>query len=176
MPYVELQKMLDEANAWGFYCYEKGAYVEDLSDEVIKVVTEHVPRKHSPLSVMLFYRLDGAYSQVDDDDTALAGGRSPRFGAFVIGLAPDPDLLAADRGWVRAFWQALLSPAISSGEGYINTMVEFGEDRVRSAHGAAKYDRLARIKGKYDPENIFHLNANIKPVLQGASSDGERHA
>jgi hypothetical protein len=113
---------------------------------------------------------------VDDDDTALAGGRSPRFGAFVIGLAPDPDLLAADRGWVRAFWQALLSPAISSGEGYINTMVEFGEDRVRSAHGAAKYDRLARIKGKYDPENIFHLNANIKPVLQGASSDGERHA
>lgn len=164
MPYVELQKMLDEANAWGFYCYEKGTYVEDLSDEVIEVVTEHVPRKHSPLSVVLFYRLDGAYSQVDDDDTALAGGRSARFGAFVIGLAPDADLLATERGWVRAFWQALLPHAIEGGEGYLNTMVEFGEDRVRSAYGAAKYDRLARIKGKYDPNNIFHVNANIKPV------------
>lgn len=165
MPYVELQKMLDDANAWGLYCYEKGIYVEDLSDELIDVVTEHVPRKHSPLSVLLFYRLDGAYSQVGDNDTALAGGRSPRFGAFIVGLAPDADLLAAERGWVRAFGQALLPHAIGSGEVYINTMAELGEDRVRSAYGATKYDRLARIKGEYDPENIFHLNANIKPAF-----------
>jgi FAD/FMN-containing dehydrogenase len=176
MPYVELQKMLDEANAWGLYCYEKGVYVENLSDEVIKVATEHMPRKHSPLSALLFYRLDGAYSQVGDEDTAFAGGRSPRFGAFVVGLAPDAELLAAERSWVRAFWQALLPHAIGSSEGYINTMVEFGEDRVRSAYGAAKYERLARIKGQYDPDNIFHLNANIQPALQKASSDSERHA
>ncbi|MCA1706284.1 MAG: FAD-binding oxidoreductase [Actinobacteria bacterium] len=175
MPYVELQKILDESNAWGLYCYEKGTYIENLSDGVIEVVTEHMPLKKSPMSLVLFYRLDGAYSQVGDDDTALAGGRSPRFGAFIIDLAPDTDLLAADRGWVRAFWEALLPHAVGSGEGYINTMVEFGEDRVRSAYGAVKYDRLARIKGEYDPENIFHLNANIKPVLQGTNPDGERH-
>ena len=59
MPYVELQKMLDEANAWGFYGYDKGCYVEELSDEVIDVLTEHFPRKTSPLSLVLFYRLDG---------------------------------------------------------------------------------------------------------------------
>ena len=61
-------------------------------------ITEQVPRKTSPMSVVLFYRLDGAYSQVGDDETAFGGGRSPRYGAFIIGLAPDAGLLDADRG------------------------------------------------------------------------------
>ena len=74
MPYIELQKMLDGANAWGSYCYEKGTYLEELSDEAIEVVTEQVAAKNSPMSVLLFYRLDGAYSQVGDDDTAFSGG------------------------------------------------------------------------------------------------------
>jgi hypothetical protein len=61
MPYVELQKLLDEANAWGIHGYEKGTYLGELSDAVIDVITEQVPRKNSPMSVLLFYRLDGAY-------------------------------------------------------------------------------------------------------------------
>ena len=77
MPYVELQKMLDEANAWGLYAYDKGCYVEELSDGVIDVMVEHFPRKTSPLSILLFYRLDGAYSRVSEDATAFSGGRSP---------------------------------------------------------------------------------------------------
>ena len=63
LPYVELQQMLDEANAWGAHCYEKGMYVEDLTDPVIDVLTEHVPRKSSAMSSLLLYRLDGAYSR-----------------------------------------------------------------------------------------------------------------
>jgi FAD/FMN-containing dehydrogenase len=164
MPYVELQKMLDDANAWGFHSYEKGTYIEDLSDGVIEIVTKHVPLKHSPMSLVLFYRLDGAYSRISDDDTAFSGGRSPRFSAFVVAFASDADLLAADRSWVRAFWEALRPHAMGSGDGYVNGMVDYGEDRLRSAYGAAKYDRLARIKGEYDPDNVFHLNANIKPA------------
>lgn len=164
MPYVELQKMLDEANAWGFHCYEKSTYVEDLSDEVIAALTEHVPLKKSPMSVVLLYRLDGAYSQVGEDETAFAGGRSPRFSVFVVGVAPDADLLAPDRDWARTCWAALRPYAVDGGEGYVNSMVELGEDRVRSAYGAAKYDKLAGIKSAYDAENIFHLNANIKPA------------
>lgn len=89
----------DEANAWGHYGYQKGTYIEDLTDEVIDAFTEHVPERNSPMSVAQLYRLDGAYSRVGDDDTAFSGGRSPRYGTFIIGQAPDADLLAADRDW-----------------------------------------------------------------------------
>jgi FAD/FMN-containing dehydrogenase len=164
MPYVELQKLLDESYAWGSCSYEKGTYIQDLSDPVIEVVTEHVRRKNSPMSALLFYRLDGAYSQVGDDATALSGGRSPRYGTFIFGFAPDAELLAADRRWVRNFWEALRPHAIGSGDGYINSMTDPSDDRIRASYGTAKYERLAKIKGEYDPDNMFHLNANIRPA------------
>jgi len=164
MPYAELQRMLDEATAWGHYAYEKGTYVESLSDDVIDVVTTYVPRKNSPMSMMMFYRLDGAYSQVADDATAFSGGRSPRYGAFLIGATLDGDLLAAERAWARDFWAGLRPHAIGSGDGYVNGSTDFGQDRVRGSYGPAKYERLARIKAEYDPGNVFHLNANIEPA------------
>jgi FAD binding domain/Berberine and berberine like len=164
MPYLELQKMLDGANAWGSHCYEKGTYVEDLSGEVIEVITEQVPGKNSPMSLMLLYRLDGAYSQVGDDETAFSGGRSPRYGTFIVGVAPDAGLLTADRRWVRDFWSALRPHAIGSGDGYVNGTADYQNDRVRGSYGAAKYERLARIKAEYDPGNVFHVNANIAPA------------
>jgi FAD/FMN-containing dehydrogenase len=166
VPYVELQKILDEANAWGFYGYEKGTYVADLSDAVIEVVTEQVPRKNSPMSALLFYRLDGAYCRVGDDETAFSGGRSPRYGTFMSGLAPDADLLAADRAWARGVWEALRPHAIGGGDGYINSMTDPdpSDDRIQGSYGTAKYERLAKIKGEYDPGNVFHGNANIRPA------------
>ena len=164
MPYVELQKLLDEANAWGVHAYEKGTYVAGLSDPVIDVITEHVPGKHSPMSLVLFYRLDGAYCRPGDDQTAFSGGRSARYGTFIVGVAPDAGLLAADREWVRDLWDALRPHAIGSGDGYINGITDFSDDRLRRSYGPAKYERLAAIKAKYDPGNVFHLNANIKPA------------
>jgi FAD binding domain/Berberine and berberine like len=164
MPYVELQKLLDEANAWGIHGYEKGTYLPELSDAVIDVVTEQVPRKNSPMSVLLFYRLDGAYCQAGDDQTAFSGGRSPRYGVFIVGMAPDAGLLDADRGWVRGLWEALRPHAIGSGDGYINGITDYSDDRLRHSYGLAKYERLATIKAHYDPGNLFHLNANIRPA------------
>jgi FAD/FMN-containing dehydrogenase len=163
MPYVNLQQLIDEANAWGFYSYDKAAYIKDLSDEVIDVLAEHVPRKNSPLSVVLFYRLDGAYCLAGDDETAFGGGRSPRYGVFIIALAPDAGQLAAERNWARGLWDALRPHAIGGGDGYINGTTDLQDDRVRGSYGAAKYERLARIKGRYDPDNVFRHNANIRP-------------
>jgi len=164
LPYLELQKLLDEANAWGSYGYEKGTYLRDLSDPVIEVITSWVRRKNSPKSALLIYRLDGAFSQVGDDQTAFSGGRSPRYGAFIEGITAEAGSLAAERGWVRGFWEALRPHALGSGDGYINGVAEHSSDGVRGSYGTAKYERLARIKAEYDPDNMFRFNANIPPT------------
>jgi hypothetical protein len=162
MPYVALQQMLDDANAWGLYGYDKGGYFEDLSDEMIDVFSRHVPKTKSPLSVVFFYRLDGAYSEVGDDDTAFGGGRNPRYMGFFIGLSPTPELLPGEQEWVRSMWNDL-KPYMIGTTAYVNALEGQERNRVRETYGA-KYDRLATIKAKYDPENIFHRNVNIEPA------------
>jgi FAD/FMN-containing dehydrogenase len=164
MPFVELQKMLDEANAWGLHCYDKSCYVEGLSDDVIDVLTEHFPEKVSPLSIVLFYRLNGEYSRVQEDATAFSGGRSPRFGVFVIGVCPAPEMFAHEREWVRSIGEALQPLSIEDGA-YVNGTTEFDAlNQVQAAYGSEKYARLVEIKTKYDPDNVFHRNANIAPA------------
>jgi FAD/FMN-containing dehydrogenase len=163
IPYVQLQQMFDEANAWGFHAYDKALYVEDMSDGVIDVVTDQLVQKISPLSALFFYRLDGAYSEVADDATAFGGGRSPRYAVFIIALTDSAETLPAERDWVRRFWDALLPHAMGTGS-YLNGEAEFPEDRVRSSYGPEKYARLAQIKAKYDPDNVFRRHANIPPA------------
>jgi len=165
LPFVELQQMFDEANAFGFHAYDKAAYLEDLSEGAISVVAEHLPRKASPQSALFIYRLDGAYSEVGDDDTAFGGGRSPRYAVFIIALAEDAETLDSGRSWARSFWSALQPHALGTGS-YLNGESEPTDDHIRSSYGPAKYERLARIKAEYDPENVFHRNANIRPAAQ----------
>jgi FAD/FMN-containing dehydrogenase len=162
MPYVALQQMLDDASAWGFYGYDKGAYVENLSDGLIEVVTQHMPRRTSPLSHVLFFRLDEAYSEPDDNATAFGGRRSPCYMVFIIALTPTPDLLPAEREWARSMWSDL-KPYMIGTTAYVNALEKQERDRVRETYGH-KYERLAAIKAKYDPQNIFHRNVNIEPA------------
>jgi hypothetical protein len=125
------------------------------------VISDQVPKRTSPLSEMLFYRLDEAYCEVGDEDTAFGGQRTPGYTVFLIGDCPTPELLSVDRAWVRDSCQALLPHSEDTGS-YLNGMTEYVEDRVLAAYGA-KYPRLAQIKARYDPENMFHRNPNIKP-------------
>jgi FAD/FMN-containing dehydrogenase len=164
MPYVEVQQLLDEANAWGQLYYDKGTDLVDLSDDVIAVVTEQMQRRSSPMSVALFYPLAGAFSEIGEDETAFGGSRTPHYSLVMVGAAVDSEVLAAERAWVRSFWQALQPLALGIGS-YVNLMAEFEPDRVRASYGPAKYERLARIKATYDPANVFHHNANIKPAV-----------
>ncbi len=165
MPYIQLQQLFDEGAPWGLRCYEKSLYLDELSDEAIAVIIACQERKASPLSMLELYRFGGAYAEIGEDETAFSGRRSSRVGVFMVGLTADSELLAAERSWVRSFWEALRPHATSAGE-YLNAMAEIEDVRVRVSYGPAKYERLARIKATYDPDNVFHRNANIKPAVQ----------
>jgi FAD/FMN-containing dehydrogenase len=163
MPYVQLQQLFDEANPFGIHCYDKGLYLGDLTEDVIEVLTDHVARKRSPESVLFLYRLDGAYSRVGEDDTAFGGGRSPRYMAFILGMGWSDEVLASEKQWVRSFWEALRPHALGTGR-YLNSEADVGQERVRESYGH-KLERLARIKATYDPDNVFHRTANIRPAV-----------
>lgn len=163
MPYTEVQKLTDEAAAWGSLVYDKGTQLAELTDDVVDVLTEYWPRKSSPLSVMFLYRLDAAYSETGDDDTAFGSGRTPRYQLFLLAFAPNSELLAADRAWVRSCWSALQPYAVGAGS-YVNDSSEFPDHWVRASYGW-KYSRLAQIKAAYDPDNVFRHNANISPAI-----------
>ena len=166
MPYAGLQQMFDDSYPWGIYAYDKSLYLNELSDEAIDVVAEHLPGKSSPVSFLPIFPLGGAYGDIDNDATAFGGSRKARFNFDMAAAAPNAELLAADRAWVRNLWEKLL-PYANKSAGYVNFMSEYQEDRVWETYGQAKYERLARIKAEYDPDNVFHLNANIKPARTG---------
>jgi FAD/FMN-containing dehydrogenase len=163
LPYTALQRMFDESAPWGLPAYEKALYIDHLSDAVIDVFTEHLPRKQSPLSFVPIFVMGGAYSRIADDASAFGGRRGAGLVFNISASVPAPEMFEAERAWVRDFWSALRPHAGSSGS-YVNFMNEYEEDRVRAAYGATKYDRLARIKAEYDPDNVFRFNTNIKPA------------
>jgi FAD/FMN-containing dehydrogenase len=167
IPYTGLQSMLDESAPWGALAYEKSLYLDDLTDSVVDVVTSQTPDKQAPLSFIPIFDLGGkqagAYGKVPEDSTAFGGSRSARYLFNVSAVAHTPELYEADRRWVRKMWEDL-APLSSNSSGYVNFMSEYQEDRVRAAYGADKYVRLASIKTRYDPDNVFRLNANIRPA------------
>jgi FAD/FMN-containing dehydrogenase len=163
MPYVALQQLFNDSAPWGLRGYEKALYLDELSDGAIATIAEHAPKKQFPLSFCPTFALDGAYGAVADDATAFGGIRSGGFMFNIAGHAMTPEVYAAEREWVRPFWEAMRPHARGSGS-YVNFMTEADEDRVRATYGAAKYARLARIKAAYDRDNVFHRNANIKPA------------
>ena len=168
MPFVALQQMFNESARWGTLGYEKALYLDELSDAAIAVIGEHVPKKTSPLSFCPTFTLSGAYRSAGNDDTAFGGSRTAAYVFNAEAAAFDQPTYEADRAWVRNFWEAMRPHAAGSG-GYVNFLVEADDARVRASYGDEKYQRLARIKAQYDPENVFHLNANVKPSAAQAA-------
>jgi FAD/FMN-containing dehydrogenase len=162
IPYVALQQMLNGSAPWGAFGYEKALYLDEFGDGVVDVVVQQLAKKSSPMSIIPIFPLIGAYHDVDDADTAFGGSRSAQWAVNISAVAMDAEGLAPDRAWVRSFWEDL-KPYASGVGGYVNFMTDFEQDRVQAAYGPDKYERLATIKTQYDPENIFHRNANIRP-------------
>jgi FAD/FMN-containing dehydrogenase len=163
MPYLALQSMTNATAPWGSHGYEKGLYLEDLTDEVIEVIERHLPDKVGCFTYISGLLLGGAYGEKDDMDTAWGGPRDAGYQFTITGTTATADELSSDRDWVRRFWDDMRPYAMGSGS-YVNNMNEIIDDRVRAAYGDEKYEKLARIKAAYDPQNLFHHNQNIKPA------------
>src|SRR5690606_35111016 len=143
----------------GLQWYWKGDFVKELGDDAIAVHMEHTARAPSLLSTMHLYPIDGAVHQVDEQDTAFAY-RGVTWSMVIAGSDPDPANEAEITAWARDYWSALRP--YSAGGGYVNFMMEEGQDRVRATY-RGNYDRLVQVKNEFDPENLLRVNQNIDP-------------
>ena len=140
--------------------YWRGDYVKEIPDAAIDIHVEFGKKLPTWKSTMHLYPSDGAASRVAPDATPWAY-RDAKWTGVYAGVDPDPALADAIRAWTIEYHEAL--HPYSMGGSYMNFMMEEGQGRVQSAYGD-NYARLAGIKAKYDPENVFHVNQNIKPA------------
>jgi FAD/FMN-containing dehydrogenase len=153
------QKMLDASFPHGWWYYIRSCNLAELTDEVIDILVDHGHRIVSPHTVFSIYHLGGAVAHVGEDETAF-GARDAGHTVNVIGITRTRDGFEEEREWARGLWTALQPHHENV---YVNFLMEEGEDRIRDAYGASKYDRLKALKRKYDPDNFFRLNQNIRP-------------
>ncbi len=159
MPYPSLQSMFDGLYPPGDQWYWKGDFVKELPDEAI---AEHVRFGEVPTSksTMHLYPVDGAAHHVNKGETAWEK-RDATWSMVIAGVDPDPVNLDTIKTWADGLWKAL-HPYSLRGGSYINFMMEEGQDRIKATYGE-NYERLQKVKAKYDPENFFHINQNIEP-------------
>jgi hypothetical protein len=158
-PFLALQAMFDPSFPRGWWYYFRSCDIAELSDEVIDIVADHSLRIRSPKTAFPIFHRGGAVSDVGEDDTAY-NGRSPGHTVNINGATETREGFDEEREWVRGLWSAL-EPYHTSV--YVNFLMDEGEERVRQAYGAARYDRLKALKRTYDPDNFFRLNQNIPP-------------
>ena len=156
-----MQSLLDAGSPAGNFNYWKSNFLRALSDEAIETMILHFGRVPSPNSGLLIEQIGGAVARVNDDATAFNQRSSP-FNFLALGTWTDPTQTPQNVAWTRDAFDAM--QPFTSGGVYLNYLGDEGQDRVRAAYGAPKYERLVALKNKYDPTNLFHLNQNIQPA------------
>jgi FAD/FMN-containing dehydrogenase len=166
LPHPSLQSMFDALYPPGMQWYWRADFVKELSDEAI---AQHIPFGNtlpSLHSTMHLYPIDGAAARVNKRDTAW-NYRDARWAQVMVGVDPDPANKEKIISWTKNYYDAL--HPYSAGGAYVNFMMDEGEERVKATYGD-NYERLAAIKNKYDPDNLFRVNQNIKPTRRSGSS------
>ena len=153
--------MFDGLLPKGLQWYWKGDFVKELSDEAIDVHVANVSKAPSELSLMHLYPIDGAVRRVGSSDTAWSC-RDATWSMVIAGIDGDPANAAAIKKWGREYWEAV--HPYNLGGAYVNFMMDDEIDgRLQATYGA-NYGKLAAVKQKYDPENLFRVNQNIRPA------------
>ena len=159
-PHAGFQAAFDGVYPKGQQWYWRADFVNEIPDEAI---AEHVRwGNEMPTwqSTMHLYPIDGAAHDVAEGDTAWAY-RDAKWATTYAGVDPDPENASTIRSWTVGYFDAL--HPYSAGGAYVNMMMDEGGERVRASY-RGNYARLAQIKAKYDPENLFRVNQNIQPA------------
>jgi len=158
VPYLQFQSGLDDTFPRGRRYYFKSALIRDMSDELIELTAERFATVPSPFTWLLFQGIGNAANRVAPAATAFAH-RDAHWDGVVLCAWEDPAEDAAQIAWSRELWNAWRPLSIGV---YVNGVAEGDREEIGAAYGA-RYERLVALKTKYDPTNLFRLNANIRP-------------
>ena len=158
-PYTQMQTLLDATVPRGRRYYWKSEYMPSLEDGAIDTLIEHAQVIKSPLSAILMFHLDGAVNELPPGHSP-AGNRDARFILNIAGSWPSPEQDEVNVKWARDCWQAMRP--YSTGGVYLNFLTEDeGRDRTEAAYGKENLARLAALKKKYDPKNLFRHTKQV---------------
>jgi hypothetical protein len=160
MPYTMMQSLLDGLFSAGARNYFKAGYLGGLSDEAIDTLVRFHGPSISASSEIHIQHLGGAVGRVPEDATAF-GGRGAPYLLNIVARWTDPGTDDAQMAWARDLYAA--AEPFTTGGTYVN-FLSAGDDRVASAYGPDKLERLSRLKEAWDPTNAFRLNQNVKPA------------
>ncbi|HVO09146.1 MAG TPA: FAD-binding oxidoreductase [Vicinamibacteria bacterium] len=160
IPFPALQSLFDGLYPPGLQWYWKADFFQELSQKAIALHVKYGERLPSPHSTMHLYPINGAAGRVGRGDTAF-NFRDAKFAEVIVGVDPDPANNPRLMQWAKDYWLAL--HPLSAGGGYVNMMMDEGEDNVKAAYRDG-YARLAQAKRAYDPGNLFRVNQNIRPA------------
>jgi hypothetical protein len=159
MSFPALNSAFDAVLHPGLHMYVKANFATSLTEGAVAAHLEHGSKTQGLLSATHIYPINGACNRVPADATAFPY-REAHFATVVGGVTEDPADNPRNIKWVKGYYEAL-RPHSSAGA-YVNFMSEDDGQRVRDNY-KGHYERLASIKRRYDPDNIFHINQNIKP-------------
>jgi hypothetical protein len=161
MPFPAMQGLFDPFFPKGLQWYWKGDFVNSLPDEAIDAHIQQAANAPSELSLMHLYPIDGAVHRINKDETAW-NARDAMWSMVIAGIDPDPQKAEPLMRWGRNYWKAVHK--FNPGGSYVNFMMDDeGEARLKASYGD-NYERLAALKRKYDPANLFRVNQNIRPA------------
>jgi hypothetical protein len=161
MPYPTVQSLFDGLLPSGMQWYWRADFFNELGPEIRAAHLEYGSKIPTPLSQMHLYPISGAAGRVGNEETPWAF-RDAKYAGVIGGVDPDPANVEKMTNWCKDYWEAL--HPYSSGGAYSNFMMDEGQERVKASY-KHNYDRLAKIKAQYDPENLFSVNQNIKPSI-----------
>jgi FAD/FMN-containing dehydrogenase len=160
MPFPMLQGLFDPLLPPGLQWYWRADFVNEFTAEAIAKHLEHASKTPPGLSQVHIYPIDGAAHRMGEGDTAFSY-RDANFAVVIVGIDPNPANKDEITKWCKDYFEAL--HPYSAGGAYVNFMMDEGQERVALSF-RDNYTRLAQIKGKYDPTNLFSVNQNIRPA------------